>query len=83
MKHSCDRALALAYRYIDGEMVWIRRVRVEWHLHHCRQCDEGFHFERQLKERVRASCNEEVPLVVLERLRLVLREFAQGEDPAR
>lgn len=83
MKHSCDRALALAYTYIDGEMVWFRRVRVEWHLHRCPECDAGFDFERRLKERVRAVCAEEMPLVVLERLRAVLRDFAQGEGPAR
>lgn len=83
MKHSCDRALSLAHRYIDGEIVWFRRVRVEYHLHRCHQCDEGFLFERRLKQRVHDGCHEEMPTVVYERLRAVLREYARGEDPAR
>jgi len=83
MKHSCDRALSLAQRYIDGEIVWFRRIRVERHLHRCRQCDEGILFERRLKQRVRDGCHEEIPMVVYERLRAVLREYAQGDDPAR
>jgi predicted anti-sigma-YlaC factor YlaD len=83
MKHSCDKALSLAGRYIDGEMVWLRRVRVEWHLHRCQHCDDGFLFERQLKQRVHDGCHEEIPIVVYERLRAVLREYSRGEDPAR
>lgn len=83
MKHSCEKALSLAQRYIDGEMVWFRRVRVEWHLHHCSECDDGFHFERRLKQRVHDGCHEEMPTAVYERLRAVLRDFSQGEDPAR
>ena len=50
MKHSCERALSLAHRYIDGEMIWFRRRRVEWHLNRCQHCDEGFLFERRLKQ---------------------------------
>jgi anti-sigma factor RsiW len=83
MKHSCERALSLAQRYIDGEIVWFRRIRVERHLHRCRQCDEGILFERRLKQRVRDCCHEEIPMVVYERLRAVLREYAQGDDLAR
>jgi len=83
MKHSCEKALSLVHRYIDGEMVWFRRVRVERHLHRCRQCDEGFLFERRLKQRVHDGCHEEMPIVVYERLRAVLREYSQGEGPSR
>jgi hypothetical protein len=83
MKHSCERALSLAHRYIDGEMIWLRRVRLEWHLHRCVACDEGFLFERWLKQRVHDGCYEEIPIVVYERLRAVLRECSQGDDPAR
>jgi anti-sigma factor RsiW len=83
MKHSCDKALALAHRYIDGEIVWFRRVRVERHLHRCRQCDEGFLFERRLKQRVHDGCLEEIPIVVYERLRAVLREYSQDQGPTR
>ena len=83
MKHGCERALSLAHRYIDGEMIWFRRRRVEWPLHRCQQCDEGFLFERRLKQRVHDGCREEMPIVVYERLRAVLREYTQGEGPGR
>ena len=83
MKHSCEKALSLAHRYIDGEIVWFRRVRVEWHLHRCPHCDDGFLFERRLRQRVRDGCREEMPIVVYERLRAVLREYSQGDDLAR
>lgn len=83
MKHGCEKALYLAHRYLDGEMVWFRRRRVEWHLHHCPRCDEGFLFERRLRQRVHDGCHEEMPTVVYERLRAVLREYSRGEDPAR
>jgi anti-sigma factor RsiW len=83
MKHSCERALSLAQRYIDGEIVWFRRVRVERHLQRCQQCDEGILFERRLRQRVHDGCREEMPIVVYERLRAVLREYARGDDPAR
>ena len=83
MKHSCERALSLAHRYIDGEMIWFRRRRVEWHLNRCQQCDEGFLFERRLKQRVHDGCREEIPIVVYERLRAVLREYSQGDGLTR
>jgi hypothetical protein len=56
---------------------------VEWHLNRCQQCDEGFLFERRLKQRVHDGCREEIPIVVYERLRAVLREYTQGEGPGR
>jgi predicted anti-sigma-YlaC factor YlaD len=83
MKHSCEKALCLAHRYLDGEMVWFRRMRVEWHLHRCRQCDASFLFEQRLKQRVHDGCHEEIPTIVYERLRAVLREYSQNQDPGR
>ena len=83
MKNSCEKALSDAQRFIDGEIVWFRRIRVERHLHRCRQCDEGILFERRLRQRVHDGCHEEMPTVVYERLRAVLREYCQGDDPAR
>ena len=83
MKHNCEKARSLVHRYIDGEMAWYSRVRLEWHLHHCPACGEGIVFERRLRQRVHDGCREEMPIVVYERLRAVLRECARGDDPAR
>ncbi|MFH1329485.1 MAG: zf-HC2 domain-containing protein [Actinomycetota bacterium] len=81
MSHNCEKAQALAYRYLDGEMVWFRRARVRWHLRRCTPCEHGFHFEEWLKQRVHDGCHEEIPMVVYERLRAALRELPQQGDP--
>jgi len=81
MSHNCDKAQALAYRYLDGEMGWFGRARVRWHLRRCPPCEHGFHFEEFLKQRVHDGCHEEIPTVVYERLRVVLRELPLQGDP--
>jgi mycothiol system anti-sigma-R factor len=83
MSHNCDKAKALAYRYLDGEMVWFRRLRLQWHLRHCPPCEQSFRFEAWLKQRVREDCREEMPTAVYERLRVVLSEFSLGDPSAR
>ncbi len=83
MSHDCDKAQALAHRYLDGEIIWFRRVRVRRHLRRCAPCDQGFHFEAWLKQRVADGCREEIPTQVYERLRAVLREFCLDDPPAR
>jgi hypothetical protein len=83
MTHNCEKAQALAHRYIDGEMVWARRVRVRLHLRRCPPCERGFHFEAWFKQRVHDGCSEEVPTVVYERLRAILREHSLEDPPAR
>ena len=45
----------------------------------CPRCGEGILFERRLKQRVHDGCHEEMPTVVYERLRAVLRELAREE----
>ena len=78
--HSCEKAQSLAYRYLDGEIIWFRRVRVRWHLHRCPLCEQGYHFEEWLKQRVHDGCHEEIPMPVYERLRAALRELPLDGD---
>ncbi|MBM3695690.1 MAG: mycothiol system anti-sigma-R factor [Actinobacteria bacterium] len=78
--HRCDKAQALVYRYLDGEIIWFRRIRVRRHLRHCPPCEHGFHFEEWLKRRVHDGCYEEIPTPVYERLRAVLRELPVEGD---
>ena len=80
MSHNCSKAQALADRYLDGEMIWFRRIRVRWHLRHCPPCEHGYHFEGWLRQRVHDGCHDEIPTVVYERLRAVLRELPKQAD---
>ena len=80
-EHSCEKAQALAYRYLDGEIVWFHRIRVSRHLRRCAPCEHGYHFEEWLKQRVHDGCHEEIPTPVYERLRAVLRELPLRDDP--
>ncbi|MBN2113539.1 MAG: zf-HC2 domain-containing protein [Acidimicrobiia bacterium] len=81
MSHNCEKARALAYRYLDREMVWYRRLQVRWHLRRCPRCEHGFHFEEVLRRRIHEGCHEEIPTAVYERLRAALRELPIKADP--
>jgi mycothiol system anti-sigma-R factor len=80
MSRYCAKAHKQLYLYLDGEITWIRRVRIRWHLRRCPGCEQGFAFEYGLREKVRESCFEEMPPDVHERLRALLRrESGSGE----
>ena len=78
MGRYCEKAHRQLYVYLDGEVTWVRRVRIRWHLHRCPGCDHGFAFEHGLKEKVRKSCSEQLPPDVHDRLREVLRRETAG-----
>jgi mycothiol system anti-sigma-R factor len=72
-RKSCDEAIARVYHYLDGELTWFRKLRINRHLRACRPCEGAYHFERRLKAVVREHSREDVPPEVLERLRSILR----------
>ncbi len=78
MSRYCQKAHQQLYLYLDGEITWVRRMRIRWHLHRCSSCDHGYAFEHGLKEKVRRSCSEELPLDVHDRLRALLRQEFGG-----
>ncbi len=78
MSRYCEKAHKQLYMYLDGEITWIRRIRVRWHLRYCPGCDRGYAFEHGLKEKVRRSCSEELPPDVHDRLRALLRQESGG-----
>lgn len=75
MSDHCDEALANLYTYLDGELndetVF---THIRDHLVECPPCGEAFTFERRLRMVVRNRLREEVPIHVMERLRMVIRE---------
>ncbi len=72
--HPCDDAIEQVYTYLDGEMTWFHRVRVQRHLRRCNPCHEAFEFEARFKEFVRRKCSEPAPPELIERLRSFLRD---------
>ena len=73
-KRKCDHAVEKIYYYLDGEITWYSRMRINWHLRSCPPCDGAFSFEGRLQSVVRENCAEEIPPALLERLRERLRE---------
>ena len=73
-KQKCDHAVEKIYFYLDGEITWYSRMRIKWHLRSCPPCEGAFKFEDRLRSVVREKSAEEIPPVLLERLRDSLRE---------
>jgi mycothiol system anti-sigma-R factor len=80
VNQGCREAIAQVYPYIDGEMTWLRRRRVTWHLRKCKPCRCAFEFEDKLKRVIRERTGEVPPPELIDRLRAFLREngVAQG-----
>mgnify|MGYP002075729180 CR=1 FL=1 len=72
MIDDCDEALANIYTYLDGELDDASVDHIRRHLSDCSPCEDSFHFEERLRRVVRSRMQEDLPPVVLERLRLVL-----------
>lgn len=72
MSDHCDEALAKVYHYLDGELDAHTVTRIRDHLSDCPPCEDAFSFEERLRVVVRDRLQEEVPEVVVERLRRVI-----------
>lgn len=66
---ACAEAAARVYPFLDGELTWVRRAKVRWHLRACTRCEAAFVFESYLKAKVSEGLAEECPDDVVERLR--------------
>lgn len=73
-KKSCDDAVAKIYPYLDGEITFVRRALVRFHLRKCPNCVDAFLFEERLQIVVRESCQDQMPADFLDKLRSVLRD---------
>ena len=65
----CAEAVERIYPFIDGELTWITRAKIRWHLRACSNCEAAYEFERRFKEKVHDHLREECPDDVLDRLR--------------
>lgn len=80
MSRSCEHAIEYLYNYLDDELTWFRRTRIQWHLRKCNDCCGGFEFEERFKQYVRSNGADEAPAELVERIRTFLRQH--GNDPA-
>ncbi len=72
-RRSCYQAAEGVYLYLDGEIGWYRRMKINWHLRSCSRCEGAYYFEDRLRSIVREKCAEDIPDDVMERLRNLLR----------
>ena len=82
MSRSCQHATEQIYFYLDGEMSYLRRLRIRWHLRRCDHCCCAFDFEERIKEMVRQKTRSEPSAELIQRLHTLIREEA-GDDPGR
>lgn len=70
----CDQVLEFVYQYLDAELTWLQRRRVQWHLRRCHPCTGMYYFEERLRTTIREKSAEPPPVDLIDRLRTVLRD---------
>lgn len=70
--HGCDEVLRRVHDFLDGELTPERRQEIGEHLDCCGHCLEAFDFEAELKMAISATCRDDVPPGLVDRLRAVI-----------
>ncbi len=73
MSDPCREALEKLYAYLDRELDSVSVDVIRGHLDGCPPCDRAFIFEERLLVAIRSGLREEVPPVVIERIRAAIR----------
>ncbi|MDH4093660.1 MAG: zf-HC2 domain-containing protein [Betaproteobacteria bacterium] len=71
----CEQALKQILEYVDHELGEHEREAMQQHMHTCKSCYSRMEFERRLKEKVGALCDDEVPSQLGERIKGLLKSF--------
>lgn len=73
MSDHCQEALDKLYAYLDQELDpdWVAVIRD--HIDDCPPCGGAFAFEEKLLVAIRTGLREEVPSVVIDRIRTAIR----------
>jgi anti-sigma factor (TIGR02949 family) len=72
---NCEQALKQILDFIDHELGEHERAAMQRHLHTCKSCFSRVEFERRLKEKVGALCDDEVPSQLGARIKGLLKSF--------
>lgn len=73
MSDHCREALDKLYAYLDRELDSESVDEIRVHLDDCSPCGNAFGFEERLLVAIKAGLREEVPHVVIERIRATIR----------
>lgn len=71
----CSESLEALYVFLDGELTIERRTEIRGHLDDCVDCYGAYDFEAELRSVISASCREEVPQHLRERVAEALRRL--------
>jgi len=73
MGDTCRKALERLYAYLDQELDEASLDEIRAHLDDCPPCGRSFSFEERLHIVVKSGLREDIPPVVIERLRAAIR----------
>lgn len=77
----CNRALVELYEFLDGELTFERRHRIEAHLNGCQHCFSSFDFEQELRIVIRSKLKTQVPQGLLHRITTLIEFEGRGLEP--
>lgn len=81
MKTGCQHAVEYVYQYLDEEITFFQRSRVQVHLRKCASCTGAYDFERRLKQLIKERGRTEPPPELFETLRaLIEQERTRGDQ---
>ncbi|MEX1006147.1 MAG: zf-HC2 domain-containing protein [Acidimicrobiia bacterium] len=73
MSDHCREALDKLYAYLDRELDDVSVDVIRLHLDDCPPCGRAYGFEERLLVAIRSGLREDVPEVVIERIRTAFR----------
>jgi mycothiol system anti-sigma-R factor len=73
MSEHCQEALNKLYAYLDRELDVESVDVIRSHIGDCPPCGGAFAFEERLLVMIKTSLHEEIPSVVVDRIRLAIR----------
>lgn len=73
MSEHCKDALERLYAYLDDELDSESVTMIKEHIDECPPCGGAFAFEERLLIAVRSGLREEIPSVVMERIKMTIR----------
>jgi mycothiol system anti-sigma-R factor len=72
----CENSLHALYSYLDGELTDDRRAVIQHHLDECQPCAEPYDFEAELRIVIRRKCAEQVPDMLVAKVKAALEREA-------
>jgi mycothiol system anti-sigma-R factor len=73
MSEHCKDALDKLYAYLDSELDGGSVDLIRSHIGECPPCGQAFAFEERLLVAIRAGLREDVPQIVIDRIRTTFR----------